>query len=147
MITSFHLQVNVSTAAVDSSRAYHGWFQLSPRPRESQPALPEMDLGSIRMSVRYSQNFIYHLDVYGPLQSLLMQSLEAEVSGGEGRLSSVIWYVSYCHILYPILPIAQPQHGQWVWLVGVASIVLHVLNCSGIGCASGHHGLRTLHPQ
>ena len=91
MITSFDLQVNVSTAAVDSSRAYHGWFQLSPRPRESQPALPEkLDLGSIRMSVRYSQNFIYHLDVYGPLQSLLIQSLEAEVRREEGRLSSVI---------------------------------------------------------
>ena len=36
----------------------------------------------MRLSVSYSQDRIYPLEVYGPLQSLLLQSLEAVVRSG-----------------------------------------------------------------
>ena len=80
--------MNVSTTAIDSSRAYHGWFQLSPRPREGLregPGGERVELGSVRLSVSYSEDYIYPLEVYKPLQSLLLQSLETQVRGGVGK--------------------------------------------------------------
>ena len=75
------LQVNVSVSEIDSSRAYHGWFQLSPRPQDSQAVLQDrVELGTMRLSVLYSQDSIFPLEVYKPLQSLLLQTLEVLVS-------------------------------------------------------------------
>jgi Ras GTPase-activating protein 3 len=70
-------QVNVSTSEIDSSRAYHGWFQLSPRPPDAQSVLQDkVDLGTMRLSVSYSQDRIFPFEMYRPLQTLLLQTLE-----------------------------------------------------------------------
>ena len=62
---------------IDSSRAYHGWFQLSPRPRDSQAVLQDrVELGTMRPNVLYSQDSIFPLKVYKPL---LLQTLEARI--------------------------------------------------------------------
>ena len=70
----------MSTSQIDSTRAYHGWFQLSPRPREAQGVLQDkMELGTMRLSVSYSQDRIFPLEMYKPLQGLLVQTLEVLV--------------------------------------------------------------------
>ena len=72
--------MNVSTSEIDSSRAYHGWFQLSPRPPDTQSVLQDkVDLGTMRLSVSYSQDRIFPLEMYRPLQTLLLQTLEVLV--------------------------------------------------------------------
>jgi hypothetical protein len=70
----------VSTSEIDSSRAYHGWFQLSPRPPDAQSVLQDkVDLGTMRLSVSYSQDRIFPFEMYRPLQTLLLQTLEVLV--------------------------------------------------------------------
>lgn len=43
----------------------------------------------MRLSVSYAEDHIYPLEVYGPLQSLLLQSLEAEVRRRRVRHGSI----------------------------------------------------------
>ena len=70
----------MSTSEIDSSRAYHGWFQLSPRPPDAQSVLQDkVDLGTMRLSVSYSQDRIFPFEMYRPLQTLLLQTLEVLV--------------------------------------------------------------------
>ena len=46
--------------------------------REGQGGV-KADLGSMRLTAGYSKDHIYPLEVYKPLQSLLLQSLETDV--------------------------------------------------------------------
>lgn len=48
----------------------------------------------MRLSVSYGEDHIYPLEVYGPLQSLLLQSLEAAVGrrGERGDGLSEAWF-------------------------------------------------------
>ena len=58
---------------------YDLWMALGPRQELSSP---RTDIGSIRLSVRFKQNFIYNSEVYEPLNALLYSSLKIKVLTG-----------------------------------------------------------------
>ena len=59
---------------------YDLWMALGPR--QELPSSPRSDIGSIRLSVRFKQNFIYSSEVYEPLKALLYSSLKIKVLTG-----------------------------------------------------------------
>ena len=63
---------------------YDVWVALGPTPTS-----PRAEIGSIRVSVQYRQNFIYSSEVYEPLKDLLFSSLKMKVS----ELSNDPWAI------------------------------------------------------
>lgn len=70
-------QVNILLSSLTPARTHGGWYLLGPRP-EIVEHPPKADLGSLRITVKYSENCIYPLRVYAPLQKLLRESLHTE---------------------------------------------------------------------
>jgi len=57
---------------------YDVWVALGPR--QETPTSPRAEIGSIRLTLQYRQNFIYSSEVYEPLKALLFSSLKMKVS-------------------------------------------------------------------
>jgi len=57
---------------------YDLWMVLGPR--QELPSNHRGDVGSIRLSVQFKQNFIYNSEVYEPLKALLYSSLNMKVN-------------------------------------------------------------------
>ena len=58
-------------------QVYDFWMALGPR--QGLPSSPHADIGSMRLSVQFKQNFIYSSEVYEPLKALLYCSLKMKV--------------------------------------------------------------------
>lgn len=57
---------------------YDIWMALGPR--QNLLSNPCGDIGSIRLSVQFKQNFIYSSEIYEPLKALLYNSLNMKVN-------------------------------------------------------------------
>lgn len=58
-------------------QCYDLWMALGPRQQLPLNSRPE--IGSMRLSVQFKQNFIYSSEVYEPLKALLYSSLKMKV--------------------------------------------------------------------
>ena len=56
---------------------YDLWMALGPR--QQLPLNSRSEIGSMRLSVQFKQNFIYSSEVYEPLKALLYSSLKMKV--------------------------------------------------------------------
>lgn len=62
---------------MNKGQLYDVWMALGPR--QELPSSPRADIGSMRLSIQYRQNFIYSSEVYEPLKALLYSSLKMKV--------------------------------------------------------------------
>ena len=60
-----------------NGQLYDFWMALGPR--QDLPSSSHTDIGSMRLSVQFKQNFIYSSEVYEPLKALLFCSLKMKV--------------------------------------------------------------------
>ncbi|XP_065887330.1 ras GTPase-activating protein 3-like [Dysidea avara] len=67
-------QVNLAPMEMVPGELYDVWVALVPR--QETPTSPRAEIGSIRLTLQYRQNFIYSSEVYEPLKALLFSSLK-----------------------------------------------------------------------
>lgn len=70
--------MNLSPVEMTKGQLYDVWMALGPRQELSLN--PRPDIGSMRLSIQFKQNFIYSSEVYEPLKALLYSSLKMKVN-------------------------------------------------------------------
>jgi len=71
-------QVNLLMDSSEPGKTHSGWFALLPRPTMGRQ-LPAANLGTMRIKINYSLDYIHPRSSYLPLINLLTSSFEIEV--------------------------------------------------------------------